>query len=105
MEHISEASNSSVQRRPEQLIAAVLHLMSHYSTSIVKNQDRGICIRLAAVIERHLTILAELPGLTPVLRATCGQLAEQWLAVIDQTMAPTEKSGLAARLRHRSILN
>lgn len=105
MDQLPASNNSSELRRPEQLIAAVLHLMSHYSISNVLNQDRSVCVKLAAVIERHLKILAELPGLTPVLRATCAQLAEQWLSVIEQTMPTAEKTGLLARLRPVSTLN
>lgn len=68
----------SASQQPELLVSAVLHLMSHYSA-----RD-GSCVRLAAVIERHLKALAALPGLAPVLRATCQQLCEQWEAVVDQ---------------------
>ena len=90
--------------RPEQLIAAVLHLMSHYSTSAALNRDRGVCVKLAAVIERHLLILAELPDLAPVLRATCSQLSEQWLNVIEHTMPPPGKPGLLRRWRKNTGL-
>jgi len=75
--------DNSPNNRPEQLIAAVLHLMSHYTTQSVLNKDQRACVKLAAVIERHLTILSELPDLGPVLRATCGQLSEQWTQVVD----------------------
>jgi len=77
--------------KPEQLIAAVLHLMSHYSTQNVLNKDRRVCVKLAAVIERHLTILSELPDLGPVLRATCGQLSEQWTQVVELSLPKPER--------------
>ncbi len=66
--------------QPELLVSAALHLMSHYSA----NAGAGPCIKLASVIERHLKALAGHTGLTPVLRATCQQLSEQWAGVVDQ---------------------
>lgn len=89
----------STQNRPEQLIAAVLHLMSHYTTSAILNEDQGVCVKLAAVIERHLMILSGLPDLGPVLRATCSQLSEQWATVIEHTMPRPQPTGLLARWR------
>ncbi|MGB7478740.1 MAG: hypothetical protein WA924_00280 [Burkholderiaceae bacterium] len=68
--------------RPELLVSAVLHLMSHYT---VRREDGG-CIKLAAVIERHLKALASQPELAPVLRATCQQLAEQWEEVVERSL-------------------
>ena len=91
--------------KPEQLIAAVLHLMSHYSTNNVLNKDHGVCVKLAAVIERHLEILSELPDLGPVLRATCGQLSEQWTLVVEQTMPQQSKAKLIGRWRHYPQMN
>ena len=69
--------------QPELLVAAALHLMSHYSASA--NRD-GPCLKLACVIERHLQALAGHAGLSPVLRATCLQLSEQWQGVIEQAL-------------------
>jgi len=80
--------------QPELLVSAVLHLMSHY-TALRERDDA--CVRLAAVIERHLKVLASLPGLAPVLRATCRQLAEQWETIVEQTL-PRPQRGLLARL-------
>jgi len=94
MDHIPTPQN-----RPEQLIAAVLHLMSHYTTSAILNRDQGVCVRLAAVIERHLMILSGLPDLGPVLRATCSQLSEQWTTVIEHSMPRPQPTGLLARWR------
>ncbi len=91
--------DQSASKRPEQLIAAVLHLMSHYSTNNILNKDQGVCVKLAAVIERHLTILSELPDLGPVLRATCSQLSEQWTLVVEQTM-PQPTANLLSRWRN-----
>ena len=81
--------------QPELLVSAVLHLMSHYTAN---NQESSSCIKLASVIERHLKALAELPGLAPVLRATCQQLSEQWGGVVERTMPQTEKFKLFTRL-------
>jgi len=66
---------------PELMLSAVLHLMSHYTANAA---DNGGCVKLASVIERHLKALAALPGLAPVLSATCQQLSEQWAAVVDK---------------------
>jgi hypothetical protein len=38
--------------------------------------------------------------LSPVLRATCQQLAEQWGEVVDQSMPPPSRSTLFGRLVH-----
>lgn len=83
---------TKASNKPELLIAAVLHLMSHYSTGNTLNKDQQVCVKLAAVIERHLTILSELPDLGPVLRATCEQLSEQWTRVVEHTMPQQRKS-------------
>lgn len=80
---------------PELLISAVLHLMSHYTAH---HHETGACVKLASVIERHLKALADLPHLAPVLQATCGQLAEQWAAVVDRTMPTPKKTHFLARL-------
>ena len=91
--------------KPEMLIAAVLHLMSHYSTQNALNKDQSVYVKLAAVIERHLTILSELPDLAPVIRATCSQLSEQWTVVVERTMPQQSETGLLARWRSSSQLN
>lgn len=80
--------------RPELLVSAVLHLMSHYAAN---RGESGTCIKLAAVIERHLKALADLPDLGPVLRATCGQLSAQWMTVVEHTTPPPKKLPLLAR--------
>ncbi len=66
--------------QPELLVSAALHLMSHYSAQA----GAAPCVKLASVIERHLKALAGHAGLTPVLRATCQQLSEQWAGVVDR---------------------
>lgn len=76
-----EPSNSAPQ--PELLVSAVLHLMSHYTAN---GQESPGCAKLAAVIERHLKALAELPDLAPVLRATCRQLSEEWAGIVERTV-------------------
>jgi hypothetical protein len=58
-----ESNSGSAQ--PELLISAALHLMSHYSAN---SGEAGACVKLAAVIERHLKALAAMPDLAPVLR-------------------------------------
>lgn len=80
---------------PELLVAAVLHLMSHYTAN---SQETSVCIKLASVIERHLKALADLPNLAPVLRATCQQLSEQWAAVVERAMSKPEKNNFFTRL-------
>lgn len=85
--------------RPELLVAAVLHLMSHYTTNYTANlQERHSCVKLASVIERHLKALADLPSLAPVLRTTCRQLSAQWAAVVERTMPQPIKFTLFARI-------
>ena len=72
-------------QQPELMLSAVLHLMSHYTA------DGKGCVKLASVIERHLKALAALPGLSPVLSATCQQLAEQWAGVVERSLPPPQK--------------
>lgn len=84
-----EANQNTEQA--EILISATLHLMSHYSAE-------GGCLKLAAVIERHLKALASAQGLAPILKATCQQLAEQWALVVERTMPRVEKRTLFGRL-------
>jgi hypothetical protein len=85
--------------RPELLVSAVLHLMSHYSANSSANlQERHSCVKLASVIERHLKALADLPSLAPVLRTTCRQLSAQWAAVVERTMPQPIKFTLFARI-------
>lgn len=72
---------------PELLGSAALHLMLRYSA----NTDDKDCTKRAAVIERNLQVLAELPGLAPVLRATCRQLWAQWALVALRATPSREK--------------
>ncbi|GAB2854948.1 hypothetical protein GCM10027277_24340 [Pseudoduganella ginsengisoli] len=85
-------------QRPELMLSAVLHLMSHYTA----NAGEGGCVKLASVIERHLKALATLPGLAPVLAATCQQLSDQWAYEVERAM-PVQESFLARLMaRHRT---
>lgn len=88
------ASNGA-RAQPELLVSAVLHLMSHYTANA---GEAGACVKLASVIERHLKALAELEELAPVLRATCGQLSEQWAQVVEKTLPQPRKGTLFNRL-------
>ena len=83
------------KHRPELMLSAVLHLMSHYSSHSAEN---GPCLKLASVIERHLKALASLPDLAPVLQATCQQLSEQWAGVVDRALPPPQKSSFLSRV-------
>lgn len=86
-------------QRPELMLSAVLHLMSHYTA----NAGEGGCVKLASVIERHLKALASLPGLAPVLAATCQQLSDQWANEVERAM-PVQESFLARLMaRHRVL--
>jgi hypothetical protein len=85
----------SATSRPELLVSAALHLMSHYSANA---SESGACVKLASVIERHLKALADMHELAPVLRATCQQLAEQWGAVVEKSLPKPEKPTLLARI-------
>jgi hypothetical protein len=86
------------------LVAALLHLMSQYTLrstqrSPGKDQDDdGPCVKLAAVIERHLDALARLPDAEPVLRATCEQLRVKWEDLVDSRMPVPVRRPLLSRL-------
>ena len=82
------------------MVASLLHLMSHYSVNTGAARDgEGPCLKLAAVIERHLDALARLPDADPVLRATCEQLGAKWAALVDRGMpAPPPRRALLARI-------
>jgi len=101
MDQVLQEPNAA-PAQPELLVSAVLHLMSHYTAN---NQESSSCIKLASVIERHLKALAELPGLAPVLRATCQQLSEQWGVVVERAMPQPEKFKLFTRLFTGQRLN
>jgi len=91
-----EPSSAPVQ--PELMVSAVLHLMSHYTAN---SHDNSQCTKLAAVIERHLKALANLPELAPVLRATCQQLSDQWAVVVERSMPQPERFSLFSLLTSR----
>jgi hypothetical protein len=76
------------------LVGSLLHLMSHYSA---RSQHEEPCVKLAAVIERHLTALSRAPGVDPVLRASCEQLGEIWGDLVDVALPPPMKPNIFAR--------
>ena len=80
---------------PELLVSAVLHLMSHYAANTAES---GPCLKLGAIIERHLRALADFPDLPPVLRATCQQLSEQWAMVVERAQPAQQRRGFFMRL-------
>jgi len=84
------------------MLASLLHLMSHYSA---REGDERPCVRLASVIERHLCALVRLPGLDPVLRATCEQLCEQWAKLVDDGMPRPVKRNFIERIMGVRIAN
>lgn len=84
---------------PELMLSAVLHLMSHYTAN---RNEHGGCLKLAAVIERHLKALASLPELAPVLSATCQQLSEQWASVVEQQLPAPQPSNFLSRIMARA---
>jgi hypothetical protein len=85
--------------QPELMLSAVLHLMSHYTAS-----EGSACVKLAAVIERHLKALSTLPGMAPVLAATCQQLSEQWAGIVERSLPPVSKKedGFLGRIMARA---
>lgn len=91
---IAPGESSSMTAQSELLVSAVLHLMSHYTAARTGTDGA----KLAAVIERHLKALADLPELAPVLRATCHQLSEQWAGLVGKTMQASAKPNLFHRL-------
>lgn len=83
------------------LVAALLHLMSHYTIHSARGREQP-CVKLASVIERHLAALARLPDADPVLRATCEQLGSNWARLVDSAMpapAPVRRPLLERILR------
>ncbi len=80
------SGNTEKSMQAELLVSAALHLMSHYSVNSISAEGNNPCLKLASVIERHLKALSDLPDLTPVLRATCQQLSEQWASLIDNNL-------------------
>jgi len=76
------------------LVASLLHLMSHYTARAGGEQP---CVKLASVIERHLSALARLPEIDPVLRATCEQLTERWAGLVDEQLPQPVRQPLLAR--------
>jgi hypothetical protein len=101
-------ASGSPSTRHALLTAALLHLMSQYTmrspanSGVVRKLDDGDgpCIKLAAVIERHLDALARLPDAEPVLRATCEQLRTRWADLVDSRMpAPPRRALLTRFLR------
>ncbi|WP_051971837.1 hypothetical protein [Massilia sp. 9096] len=99
--------SSSPSTRHALLTAALLHLMSQYtmrspaganSPSGAQDEGDGPCVKLAAVIERHLDALARLPDAEPVLRATCEQLRTRWADLVDSRMPAPPRRALLARI-------
>lgn len=91
------------------LVAALLHLMSQYTmkaagcgpsngTARDPAGDDGPCVKLAAVIERHLDALARLPDAEPVLRATCEQLRAKWADLVDSRLPVPRRQPFLARI-------
>lgn len=104
--------SAATSRQPELLVSAVLHLMSHYTVSSTQNNAQEEAeqarTRLASVIERHLQVLADLPELAPVLKATCQQLSEQWANLIEKKSVQESKARrlgwlLTTRRRNLSV--
>jgi hypothetical protein len=86
---------------PELMLSAVLHLMSHYTAHAA---DHRGCVKLAAVIERHLKALSGLPNLAPVLSATCRQLSDDWALVVERSLPQpdADKGGILSRIMARA---
>ncbi len=86
---------TATSKQPELLVSAVLHLMSHYTVhstnSATQEEAEQASTKLASVIERHLYVLANLPDLAPVLKATCQQLSEQWASLVEKKAAQKTK--------------
>jgi hypothetical protein len=101
-------ASATPSTRPALLVAALLHLMSQYtlrSAAAGRPGDPrsdadtdGPCVKLAAVIERHLDALARLPDVEPVLRATCEQLRVKWEDLVDSRLPAPVKRPLLSRL-------
>jgi hypothetical protein len=83
------------QHRPELMLSAVLHLMSHY---MAHDAEGNACVKLASVIERHLKALAGRSDVAPVLSATCQQLSEQWAEMVENALTRAGKGNLFSRI-------
>jgi hypothetical protein len=94
LDFLEVLDTQSASTHPELLISAVLQLMSRYK---VNNDENGPCLKLAAVIERHLQALASQPHLSAVLRATCLQLSELWAEQVDKGLPQPVKPSLLSR--------
>ena len=104
---------SSPRAQHAVLVAALLHLMSHYTINSALNSalNSGAsgarkrdapCVKLASVIERHLNALARSAEADPVLRATCEQLGAKWASLVDSALpapVPVKRPLLARFLR------
>lgn len=71
----SAANPPSADARPDLLLSAALYLVSKYGMSAARGH---VCPRLAVSVQCHLELLAERPDLAPLVRETCGLLAEEW---------------------------
>jgi len=98
-------ASASPSTRHALLTAALLHLMSQYTLRSQGSANAGSnadgdrpCVKLAAVIERHLDALARLPDAEPVLRATCEQLRMRWADLVDSRMPAPPRRALLARI-------
>jgi len=100
---------SSPRAQHAVLVAALLHLMSHYTINSALNSGASgarkrdaPCVKLASVIERHLNALARSAEADPVLRATCEQLGAKWASLVDSALpapVPVKRPLLARFLR------
>jgi hypothetical protein len=102
-------ASATPSTRPALLVAALLHLMSQYTLRSAGRGARddadteGPCVKLAAVIERHLDALARLPDAEPVLRATCEQLRVKWEDLVDSRLPVPVKRPLLSRLLRPAV--
>jgi hypothetical protein len=78
------------------LISSVLHLMSHYTAGASQLIP---CIKLASSIERHLVAIAASSAASPIIRATCDLLSQQWADIVAREMPAQKKTRLLARWR------
>lgn len=67
---MNHPADHAEQTRPEILVAATLHLMTHYM--------RSGCPRLAVCISRHLEYLAGHSRTDPTIRDVCVALQSHW---------------------------
>lgn len=79
MSHPAEPTDRD-ESRLELIVSSTLYLMSAYGRN-------GGCPQMAAMVVRHLDLIAEREDAPPVLRSSCAHLIDQWECLRQQAAA------------------